>query len=135
MIHRWRGWSAWALALTLAGSVGTGRAEEARTYHSGTVEAFDKTAGSLVVGEVGPWRVREGKTEVTRRTIRVTASTEWVRLSRAEGAGPLGWIGEGVEASMPPWEVKAGDIVTVEVRREGRRFVATKIGVATPDQP
>lgn len=134
MTYRWGRCSVWALALTLAGSVGTGWAEEAPTYHSGRVEALDRTAGSLVVGEVGPWRVTEGKTEVTRRTISVTSSTGWVRLSRADGAGPSGWMGGSVEASLAPWDIKAGDVVTVQVRREGRRLVAMKIAVATPDR-
>ncbi len=131
----WRRGSGWALVLTLAVAVGTGWAKEASTFHSGRIEAIDKTTGSLVVGEVGPWRVKEGKTEITRRTIVVTSSTEWVRLGRSEGAGPSGWAGEAIETSITPWDVKAGDVVTVRVRRDSGRLIAIRVSVATPDRP
>jgi len=50
------------------------------------------------------------------------------------GAGPAGWIGELVEVSLGAWEVKKGDFVTVEIRREGQRLSALKV-VVTSSEP
>jgi hypothetical protein len=127
-------WSAWVLALTLAASAGSSWAEGALSHHSGTIEALDRAAGFLVVGEVGPWRVKEGKTEVTPRHITVTSSTAWVRVRRADGPGPSGWPGESIEVWLAPWEVKVGDAVTVRARAQDRRLVAVKVEVVTPDR-
>ena len=60
------------------------------TNISGTIVALNKEAGTIVVGEVGPWRVKEGATEITPRTVAVTAGTEFKQVRRAEGAGPTG---------------------------------------------
>lgn len=34
--------------------------------HSGTIVSINKTVSAIVVGEVGPWRVRRGQTEVMK---------------------------------------------------------------------
>ncbi len=46
------------------------------TNISGTILALNREAGTIVVGEVGPWRVKDGATEITPRTVAVTAVVE-----------------------------------------------------------
>ena len=105
------------------------------TNISGTILALDKEAGRLVVGEVGPWRVKEGATEITPRTVVVTAGTEFKQVKRAEGPGPAEWVGEFVEVAIAPWDLKKGDFVTVQVRREGPRLTALKVAVSAVVAP
>lgn len=102
---------------------------------SGTIVAVDKEAGTIVVGEVGPWRVKGEATEVTSRTIAVTSETAFKLARRAAGAGPTGWVGEFVEGAIAPWQVKPGDFVTVEFRRDGERLTAVRIVVTVPESP
>lgn len=113
-------------ALTLWGA--TWAAER----HSGTIVAIDKTAGTIVVGEVGPWRVKGGEIEITNRTLTVTGGTKVVRVERRTDAGPAGWPGGFVEVSLGAWDVKEADFVTVEAERLGKRLVALKITVVRP---
>lgn len=124
-----RGWLQAVAFVALALPVWAG-AEAAN--HSGTIQTLNKEAGTIVLGEVGPWRVKDGVTEVTERTIIVTKATEFRQVRRAAGAGPGGWIGEFVEVGIGPWEVRKGDFVTVEVRREGERLTALKVTVVVP---
>ena len=105
------------------------------TNISGTILALNKEAGTIVVGEVGPWRVKEGATEITPRTVAVTAGTEFKQVKRAAGAGPTGWVGEFVEVAIAPWELKKGDFVTVQVRPEGARLTAVKVAVSALVEP
>lgn len=100
--------------------------------HSGTIGAVDRGAGTITLDEIGPWRVRGGTTEITRRTIAVIASTEFELAERTPGAGPAGWIGEFVEKEIPSGELKAGDFVTVKVAHEGRRLTALAVTVVRP---
>lgn len=102
---------------------------------SGTILALNKEAGTIVVGEVGPWRVKEGATEITPRTIAVTAATAFKQVKRAPGPGPTGWIGDFVEVGIGAWEVKQGDFVTIQVRQEGARLTAITIAVAALVEP
>jgi hypothetical protein len=104
----------WTLGLLLAAGLGWASAAWAGSY-SGEVMAVDQTAGRIVVGDMGPL-LANGKSEITRRTIQVTPSTEFAKVKRATGAGPRGWIGEYVETKLPTWSIKAGDFVTVEVQ-------------------
>ncbi|MBI3030775.1 MAG: hypothetical protein HYY64_14815, partial [Candidatus Rokubacteria bacterium] len=55
---------------------------EETTNISGTILALNREAGTIVVGEVGPWRVKAGATEVTPRTVAVTAGTEFKQVKR-----------------------------------------------------
>ncbi len=105
------------------------------TNISGTILALDKEAGTIVVGEVGPWRVKEGATEITPRTVAVTAGTEFKQVKRAEGPGPAGWAGEFVEVAIAPWDLKKGDFVTMQVRREGLRLTVLKVAVSAVVAP
>jgi hypothetical protein len=102
---------------------------------SGTVTAVDRAGSVIELGEIGPWRVKEGKTEITRRQIAVSASTEFARVKRAADGAPSGWIGDFVESRLPAWDVKVGDFVTVTVAREGERLTAVKIMVVEPSGP
>jgi hypothetical protein len=102
------------------------------TNHSGTIGAVDRAAGTIALDEVGPWRVRGGTTEITRRTIAVTPSTEFKLRERAPGAGPAGWIGEFVEKEVSPEGLKVGDFVTVKGAHEGRRLTALAVTVVRP---
>lgn len=100
--------------------------------HSGTIGAMDRAAGTMVLEEIGPWRVKGGTTEITRRTIAVTPSAEFKLAERTPGAGPAGWIGGFVEKEIPSGELKAGDFVTVKVAHEGRRLTALAVTVVRP---
>jgi hypothetical protein len=101
-------------------------AEDGR--HSGTVITIDRAAGALVVGEVGPWLVRQGETVITPRTVTITGDTAFVRIERRPET-PSGFPGDFVEQGAERWAVQSGDFVTVETRREGFRLVATRVAV------
>ena len=118
--------SALSIIATLALTVGTAWAWD----HSGTVMAVDPDRGVLVIGEIGPWHVTDGKTEITRQTVVVEPSTQFVMAKRTRELGPAGWPGEFVEAPLGAWAVKEGDFVTVRVEQKGTRRTATKITVA-----
>lgn len=105
------------------------------TNISGTVLALNRDAGTIVLGEIGPWRVKGGATEVTPRTIAVTSATEFKQVKRASGAGASGWVGDFVEVGLGAWEIKKGDFVTVQVRQEGPRVTALKVEVPVPVEP
>ena len=110
----------------------SGDVGEAR--YSGTVVAVDRAAGTIVVEGMGPWRVKDGVTQLERRTIVVAPSTELVRLRRATGEAPSGFSGDFVESALPEWQVKPGDWVTVAVKVAGARMTAVRIDVADPGE-
>jgi hypothetical protein len=110
------------LTLAWSGAAGAGN-------HSGTIAKIDKEAGVIVLDEVGPWRVKGGVTEITKRVANVIPSTSFARVTRGPGAGASGWIGDFVEEPLKAWDVKEGDFVTMEARREGKRLVALKVTV------
>lgn len=110
------------------------RAEDPTTRHSGIIMAVNKTAGTMVLGEVGPWRVKDGATEITERTVVVTSATKFTRVKRATGPGPSGWVGDFAEERIGAWEVKKGGFVTIEARREGQRLTALTIVVVMPSE-
>ncbi len=70
-----------ALVLVLAGGAGAQPLER----HSGVIVDANEAAGTIVLAEVGPWRVRDGRTVITRRTITFTPRTEFAIAFRAEG--------------------------------------------------
>jgi hypothetical protein len=110
----------------------SGDVGEAR--YSGTVVAVDRAAGTIVVEGMGRWRVKEGVTQLERRTIVVAPSTELVRLKRATGEAPSGFSGDFVESALPEWQVKPGDWVTVAAKSTGTRMTAVRIDVADPGE-
>ena len=116
--------------VALAGiGLALGVATAGASDHSGTVVSVDTTAGMLVIGEIGPWQIREGKTLITERTIAVAPSTRFVAVRRSREAGPSGWIGELVEMPLDPWAVKEGDFVTVRATSEDTGLRAEKVTV------
>ena len=71
-------------------------------------------------------------TQLERRTIGILPSTEFVRLKRASGPAPSGWVGDFVESALPGWQVKPGDWVTVTVKTDDKRPTAVRIDVSDP---
>ncbi len=129
--------SIWIAALTALAVVAPaipGWSDARGGKYSGTVVAVNQTAGTIVVEGMGPWRVKEGVTQVERRTIGVMPSTEFVRLKRATGLAPSGWIGDFVESALPGWQVKPGDWVIVTLEPDGKRPTAVKIDVWEPGE-
>jgi len=114
-----------ALGAALALSLGTALASD----HSGTVITVDPGKGTMILGEVGPWRLRDGQTVITRRTIAVGPSASFVGAKRSREPGPGGWPGEFVEVKLGAWAVKPGDFVTVRVDETGARWTATRVTV------
>ena len=97
--------------------------------YSGTVVAVDRAAGAIVVEGMGPWRVMDGATQVERRTINVTPTTELVRVKRASGVAPSGWMGDFVESAPAEWQMKPGDWVTVTLAPDAPRPTAIRVTV------
>jgi FtsP/CotA-like multicopper oxidase with cupredoxin domain len=119
--------------LAVVASATAGRAAEEAKY-SGTVVAVDQAAGRIVVEGMGPWRVKDGVTQLDRRTVAVTASTEFVKITRARGPAPSGFTDDYVATALPAWQVKPGDWVTVTVKPDGKRVTASKIDVSDPSE-
>jgi hypothetical protein len=112
------------LALALAGPAS---AQEVMT-HSGIILDADERAGTLVLGEVGPWKLRAGATVITRLTIVFTPETEFTIAFRAEEPAS-GFPNDFVEAPIDPAGVFVGDHVTILCRHDGARLVALKLTV------
>jgi hypothetical protein len=102
--------------------------------HSGLVVAVDPAAGSLVLSEMGPWRVRGGPGVFTRRVVSLTDRTRVVRMVRVPDA-PSGFANDFVEVVVGPDEVRPGVFVTVDALRQDGRLVATRIVVVVPPRP
>jgi hypothetical protein len=96
--------------------------------HSGVIADANGSAGTLVLAELGPWRVRDGRTVITYRTIAFTPATEFALAFRAEHPDS-GFSGAFIETPLEPWAVYVGDHVTIECRHEGKRLVAVKMTV------
>ena len=111
-----------------------GSSDAGQAKYSGTVVAVDRAAHTIAVEGMGPWRVKDGVTQLERRTIGVAASTEFVRLKRATGAAPSGWAGDFVESALPEWQVKPGDWVTVTAKADGARMTAARIDIGDPSE-
>lgn len=125
-------WIAALAVLTVVASAVPGRSDARDANYSGKLVAADQAAGTIVVEGMGPWQVKEGVTQVERRTIGVVASTEFVRLERATGPASSGWVGDFVESALPRWQVKPGDWVIVTMKPDDRRPMAVRIAVWEP---
>jgi hypothetical protein len=101
--------------------------------HTGTVLAVSKDTGTIILGEVGPWRVEQGVLQVTRRIISVTPATEFVQVKRGEEG--VEYPGDFIEAKLDAGDVAVGDFVTVDCRHEGKRLIALKISVPAITEP
>lgn len=115
-----------SLVLVAAASQPSVAAESVK--HSGTILEMDAGRGRLVLEEVGPWQVRDGVTQVIRRTIVLTAATRFAIALRANA--PDGFAGAFVEGTLDPAALEVGDLITAECRHDGRRIVALKITFA-----
>ncbi|HZP36347.1 MAG TPA: hypothetical protein VFE48_07640 [Methylomirabilota bacterium] len=102
--------------------------------YSGTVVSVDQPAGTIVVEGMGPWQVKNGVTQFQRRTIAIGPSTEFVRLERASGPAPSGWVGDFVERDATEQQVKPGDWVTVTLSTQGKRPTAARVDVWEPSE-
>ena len=131
MSHRQLIRAAVTLALALVLPAAPAWAETAN--HSGTIAAVDRTAGTIVLDEVGPWRVKDGMPEITRRTIALVSTTEFKLAKRTRETGPTGWAGDFVEMGISARDLKEGDFVTVKVLRAGERLTALKVTVVARD--
>ena len=115
------------LALTLlAGLAASVNAEIMR--HSGFIFSIADNAKTLVLAEVGPWQLRNGRTVITYRTVAMTPQTVFTVVRRSDAA-PSGFRGDFVETAVGPEEAYLNDYVTVECLHEGERVVALKITV------
>lgn len=129
--HAW--WTASTIGLVLLSLAVPGSAQADAARHSGAVVVVDQAAGTIVIEEIGPWRLKDGQTVITRFTVKPDGSTAWTRARRAAGAGPSGWDGEFIEVPQDAWGLKPGEYATVEVQRVGERQVATRVTVTELD--
>jgi len=128
-----RSLTALAALVIVLGVVGTSGAQEI-VKHSGSIVAIDDRAGTVVLAEVGPWKVRNGATVITYRTITVTPETEFTIVGRQD-RGPGGFPGEYVEDALQPGAIYLNDYVTIDCRHEARRLLALKITVVEVAAP
>src|SRR5262249_37913326 len=98
--------------LALLASTSAGWCASSTVDYAGHVLAVDAATGSMVVGDMGPLQ-NDGRSEIARRNIVVTPSTEFTRVTRTEGVAPSGWIGDYVTTRVAPSDVKLGDFVAV----------------------
>jgi hypothetical protein len=117
------------LALALGASAAMPAADAARTStHSGSVAAIDPQGGVLIMEEVGPWRVEQGRTVVTRRTIGLTPATRFNTFIRVDVPGRF--AGDFIEVALDAEDITPGDFVTAECLHEGGRLVAVRVTLA-----
>ena len=128
MSLRVRGSTLWLLSLGLIAAPGAGQAAVAATRYSGVVLSVDQAAGRIVLGDMGPV-LKNGKSEIARRSIQVMPSTAVVRVKRAAGVAPSGWIGDYVEDKLAATDIKPGDWVTASVESDKQRLTAVKVTV------
>jgi hypothetical protein len=114
-----------ALGVLLAVS---GGAAARTTAYSGTVVAIDPEDGVLTFDEVGPWRVTQGRTVVTRRTVAITPDTSFNTFIRVNSPG--GFAGDFVQVALDAGNVTAGDFVTAECVAERGRLIAVRVTLA-----
>lgn len=121
------GAAAGAAARTVAAAAtGAAVVKASMVTHSGAVVSVEPGAGKLVLDEVGPWRVKDGVTQLTRRTIEVTKATTYVASRRADDAAS-GFAGDFVEQQIAAADIRAGTFVTIECEHRGPRMIARKI--------
>jgi hypothetical protein len=117
------------LALALVAGPSALAADSARpTRHSGTVVAVDPPGGVLIMEEIGPWRVEQGKTVVTRRTIGLTSGTKVNTFIRVDVPGRF--AGDFIEVELDAEDITPGDFATAECVRERGRLVAVRVTLA-----
>jgi hypothetical protein len=121
--------SSLALVLALGVLLAVPAADAARTKaYSGTVVAVDPQGGVLILDEVGPWRLAQGQTVVTRRTVMFTPETMFNTFIRVNVSGAF--PGDYLEVALDAEDVTPGDFVTAECFLERGRLVAVRVTVA-----
>jgi hypothetical protein len=116
-----------ALALGAAPIVTTANAARTTTY-SGSVVAVDPQGGVMMMEEIGPWRVEQGTTVVTRRTVGLTSGTRFNTFIRVDVPGRF--AGDFIEVALDAEDITPGDFVTAECVRERGRLVAVRVTMA-----
>jgi hypothetical protein len=117
------------LALVLGLALAMPAADAARTTtYSGTVVEIDPEGGALVLDEVGPWRVEQGQTVLTRRTITLTPETKFNTFIRVNVPGAF--AGDFLEVALDADDVTPGDFVTAACVTERNRLVAVLVTIA-----
>ena len=117
------------LVLALSASAVTPAADAARTStHSGAVLAIDPQGGVMIMEELGPWRVEQGRTVVTRRTISLTAATTLNTFIRVDVPGRF--AGDFIEVALDAEDITPGDFVTAECLQVRGRLVAVRVTLA-----
>lgn len=129
-----RFWAVGLLALSAVMPGGAAGAEAAATTYSGIVLIVDQATGTIVLGDAGP-RLKNGKSEITRRSFQVTPSTTFVRVKRTAGAAPTGCTGDYVETKLAAADIKPGEWVTVAVEGGKQRRTAVKVTVVGTSEP
>jgi len=75
------------VGLALLASASAGLCASSSVYYAGNVLAVDAATGNMVVGDMGPLQ-NDGRSEIARRSIVVTPSTEFTKVIRAPGVAP-----------------------------------------------
>jgi len=123
------GWLLGAIeGLGLLASASAGWCASSTVDYAGNVLAVDAISGTIVVGDMGPLQ-NDGRSEIARRSIVVTPSTEFTRVIRTQGVAPSGWIGDYVTTRVAPSQVKPGDFVAVTASLEQNGPQALKVTV------
>ncbi len=115
-----------ALATVLGLPAAAGAQE--RMKHSGSIVAVDREAETIVLAEIGPWKLRNGELVVTYRTITVTPETEITLADRDYGTTD-GWPGAFVEGPLGAEALYPNAFVTIDCLHRGRELIALKITV------
>lgn len=121
------------LLVLLVVGPGLGAAPAVGVTHSGTIVTIDPAAAVLVIGEIGPWRIVGGQTQITRRTFTLLPSTTVVLVKRSDQPTE-GFPGDWVETPLAVPDLVAGDFVTVEALPEGDRLTALFVTVVRPER-
>jgi hypothetical protein len=119
------------LIMLLASPAAPIAAAPATARHSGAVVFIDAERGVMIVDEVGPWRVENERTVITRLRIDLTRETLFNTFVRINAPGRF--AGEFLEVALDATDVTPGDIVTIDCRHEGDRLVAKVVTIAAMD--
>lgn len=98
-----------------------------RSTLSGSVVSVDPAAGTLVLGDMGPWRASDPQKSITSVTVATDSQTTVVVVRRMKGPDPDGWIGGYTESPASLRDIKPGDFVSVKLRADGPRPLAARI--------
>jgi hypothetical protein len=121
-------WMAGVIVVTLLAPASAGSSGAEATAYAGDVVSVDKTAGKIVIADMGP-ALGDGRSQIVQRSIQVTPSTEFVRVTRATGPAPSGYAGDFIETRVAPWQVNPGDYVAVTVKPERGGSQALKVTI------